>query len=35
VAAVLGVMAPALGWDDAARVRETAALDAFYAERRF
>ena len=34
-AAVLGVMAEALGWDATARAREAAALDAFYAERRF
>ena len=34
VQTVLAVMAPALGWDEAARRRETAALDAFYAERR-
>jgi glycerol-3-phosphate dehydrogenase len=34
VGTVLAVMASAHGWDEAARRRETAALDAFYAERR-
>ena len=34
VGTVLAVMAAAHGWDEAARRRETAALDAFYAEHR-
>jgi glycerol-3-phosphate dehydrogenase len=34
VGTVLAVMAAAHGWDEAARRRERAALDAFYAERR-
>ena len=35
VGTVLAVMAAAHGWDETARQKETAALDAFYAERRF
>jgi glycerol-3-phosphate dehydrogenase len=34
VGVVLAVMAAAQGWDEAARRKESAALDAFYAERR-